>query len=380
MPEPIMSAADTASQLAERLKARTYRRACFAAARAVRRPDTTLGDNYRALFKKDLEIDRVVRAAVGGAGEVGAWGQPLLDEPQYAGSYLLALRPATILGRLAGLVRVPPRTWVPRETSKTTAGWIAPGKAIPVSKSAFDRATLDVGHLGALVVVTNELLAEASPDAETMFSAMLDAAIIEAEDGALLDPAAVEVPEVSPASLTNACFTVPSSGTDVAEISADISALVAHLAAAEVPFAAPYFILSPANAAALAGMRTVAEGPAFPGLSVSGGVLNGIPAITSSAARDQLVLVDASLLLLADDGLDVVASRAATLEMVDNPVGDSLTPTAAPTMVPMFQANSTALRAIRRLWWTMARSEAVGRISGFTAGATTATTTRKAAA
>lgn len=53
--------------------------------------------------------------------------------------------------------------------------------------------------------------------------------------------------------------------------------------------------------------------------------------------------------------LDV--SREASLQMLDNPTNDSVTPTAT-TMVSMFQTNSVAFRCERILNWARRRDNA----------------------
>jgi hypothetical protein len=98
---------------------------------------------------------------------------------------------------------------------------------------------------------------------------------------------------------------------------------------------------------------------------MQGGDLLGIPVIPSQYAANQsgagnlVIAVNASDILLADDGqVTVDASREASLQMLDNPTNSAATGTAT-TMVSMFQTNSIALRAERFINWAKARTTAV---------------------
>jgi hypothetical protein len=105
--------------------------------------------------------------------------------------------------------------------------------------------------------------------------------------------------------------------------------------------------------------------PEFPGLSMSGGRLNGIPVIVSQYAANAsgggnlVIAVNASDIFLSDDGqVTIDASREASLQMLDNPTNNSATATPT-TMVSMWQTNSVALRAERFINWSKRRDDAV---------------------
>src|SRR5690606_20330222 len=80
------------------------------------------------------------------------------------------------------------------------------------------------------------------------------------------------------------------------------------------------------------------------------------------------ILVDEAEIYLADDGnVTLAASREATIEMSDTPVGSSsaeVTSNGSP-FVNMFQTDSVALRAERYIWWGARRAGAVQWIDGF---------------
>lgn len=84
----------------------------------------------------------------------------------------------------------------------------------------------------------------------------------------------------------------------------------------------------------------------------------------SQYAGEQLILVNAQDVYLADDGQVVIdASREASLQMEDSPTNSSKTGTGA-QLVSMFQTNSVAIRAERFINWRKRRPEAVAYVSG----------------
>jgi len=90
-----------------------------------------------------------------------------------------------------------------------------------------------------------------------------------------------------------------------------------------------------------------------------------MPIIASEyVPSDLVILVNASDILLADDGVVTVdASREAAIQMDDAPTNNSGTGTGA-AMVSMFQTNSVALRAERYINWLKRRPQSVQVLSG----------------
>ncbi len=121
-------------------------------------------------------------------------------------------------------------------------------------------------------------------------------------------------------------------------------------------------------------MRNSLGGREFDGISVRGGTLEGIPVIVSQyahtvAAGNMLIAANAKMIALADDDVVTVeASREASLEMSDAPVGSADGTQAAVALVSMFQTNSIALRAERFINWKKLRPGAVSFINHITWG------------
>ena len=124
--------------------------------------------------------------------------------------------------------------------------------------------------------------------------------------------------------------------------------------------------MSATKALALSLLRNALGQPEFPDINMNGGMLEGIPVITSQyigelahTGGEIMVLVNASDVWLADDGqVTVDASREASIEMVDLPTEDASGGVAA-AMVSMWQTNSIAVRCERYINWAKRRAQGV---------------------
>ena len=298
-------------------------------------------------------LDLHHRAPVSG-GSSDNWAKPLAGDPLvFLDAFATAVRRASALGRL-GAVEVPPNVRAPYPSSPATAAWVGLGQPVPVSKGAFAEIILSPLLLASMVVATNETLKGTGPKAEAIFEALLINAAVTTADAALLDPAAAGVPEVSPRSLTNGAFSVPSSGATVAALNADLGLIADHMFAAGIPLARPVLILSPASALRLGGVSLPAPGGSL-----------AVPIVTTPSARDQVVLLDASMLVFTDGGINVDLSGETSVEMSDTPTADGVLPAdATGPMVSTWQANLTAFKLTQYLNWSPV-PDAVGVVTGF---------------
>lgn len=127
--------------------------------------------------------------------------------------------------------------------------------------------------------------------------------------------------------------------------------------------------MSSTTALALSMRKNALGQKEYPEMTLLGGTFRGLPVIVSQYVGNQLVLVNAPDIYLADDGgVAVDMSREASLEMESDPAGDSITPTGT-ELVSMFQTNSVAIRAERWINWKRRRTAAVAVISGVNYGA-----------
>ena len=141
--------------------------------------------------------------------------------------------------------------------------------------------------------------------------------------------------------------------------------------------ARPAYYTTPAVARSLAWMRDPLGNAAYPGMTMNGGNLGGVPVRVSNYLADlatsgghPLILVDEAEIYVADDGsVSLDTSTEASIEMSDTPAGSS-SPTVAASgtmLVSMFQTNSLAIRAERPIWWGARRAGAVAYIDDFPA-------------
>jgi hypothetical protein len=122
-----------------------------------------------------------------------------------------------------------------------------------------------------------------------------------------------------------------------------------------------------ATDALAAGMMVNALGqPEFPNISMGGGSLfPGLSVVTSQVVPSgTIIALQPSEVYLGDDGGFMVdVSREASLQMLDNPTNDTVTPTAT-SLVSLWQTNSVGFRCERILNWAKRRTTAVTYLTG----------------
>lgn len=276
------------------------------------------------------------------------------------------VRPLTIVGRLRGMKRVPFHSRLIGMTAGAAAHWIAPGVAVPVSGATFAApVVLTRTKVAALIVTTDEFLRDSSPIAERAFVADLAGAVAQAIDAAFIDVANTGAGEI-PASITSGGESVASTGTMLASIDTDLGGLVDDLLDAGSNLSNAAWVMNPRTAAFLARLRGPGGGFVYPGISVRGGELLGLPVVVSAgvpvsadtSATTQISLIDADGVLLADDDdAELSFARDASIEMDSAPTGNSITPTAASKhIVNTFQTNSVGVLAVRSMNWLPRRT------------------------
>jgi HK97 family phage prohead protease len=325
------------------------------------------------MYPNDALLPEMIKAAVAGGNSTDpTWAGPLVGPAGLAfAAFLEFLRPTTIIGKFGNdgvpsLQAVPFRTPLGAQTTGGAGYWVGEGKAKPLTKFDFSRTQLTELKVANIAVATKELIRDSSPSADQLIRNGLVSALRERLDIDFIDPAKVAVAGVSPASITNGVVGIPSSGTDAAAVRADIAAVFAAYRAGNNPLIGGVWIMPTTLALQLALMVTITGAPEFPGVTPNGGTFVGFPVIASDyVPADTVVLVNAPQIYLADEGgFGVAMSEEASLEMLDNPIGDAHTPTPAASMVSMFQTNSVAILAERTINWTKARPQAAVVLTG----------------
>jgi HK97 family phage major capsid protein/HK97 family phage prohead protease len=329
-------------------------------------------DVAREMYPHDQRLHgHFEKANVAAGNTLSAVNAAALVDPQnLAGEFIEYLRPATIIGKfgtngIPSLRRVPFNIRVIGQTTGGTGYWVGEGKPKPLTNFEYSASTLAYTKVAAISVITQELARFSTPSADNLTREGLRAALIERLDVDFIDPAQAAVANVNPASITNGLTALSPSGTSADAARADLANLLASFIEQNQDPAGLVLVMPSTLALSLSLMRNSLGQREFEGLTMRGGTLEGIPVIVSqyaantSGAGNLVVAVNTNEVFLADDGeVTIDASTEASLQMLDNPTNDSVTPTAT-TMVSMYQTNSIALRAERFINWSKRRAEAV---------------------
>lgn len=341
----------------------------------------------KSLYGEDSETYGFFSKAAVAAGTSAhaTWAGPLVgDETSAFADFVEYLRPQTIIGKfgnngIPALRRVPFRVPLIGQTSGGDGYWVGEGKAKPLTKFDFSRTTLEPLKVANIAVATMETLRDSSPSAEAIIRDQLAAALIARLDTDFINPAKAASAGVSPASITNGLTFTASAGNDADDVRTDIKALFNAFIAANNAPTSGVWIMPATTALALSLMMNPLGQPEFPGITMNGGTLFGLPVIVSQyvpTAYDAdgvdtdyvsgavVALVNANDIYMADEGgIEVKMSQEASLEMADNPSGTSATPTAA-QLVSLWQTNSVGFLAERTVNWAKRRTSAVAALAG----------------
>lgn len=317
------------------------------------------------------DVETVLKAAVAAGNTTDTtWAAPLVQYQNLTREFIEYLWPMTIMGRIPGLRRVPFKVKIPRQTGTATVNWVGEAKVKPLSALAFDSVTLDHHKIAGIVVLTDELVRLSDPSAELIVRDNLTKSIVKFMDLEFIDPTNAST-DVSPASITYGISALAPSGTTAAALRNDIKRLMATFLDSNLNPADCVWITTQQTALSISLMTNDLGQPEFPGITMMGGTLQGLPVIASEnvpAAGGSptdgypLILAKASDILVADEGgVMIDASREAALQMDDSPDSPA---TASTTLVSLWQHNLTAIKAERMVTWKLARADAVGLIQG----------------
>ncbi|WP_455424803.1 phage major capsid protein [Dryocola sp. LX212] len=320
----------------------------------------------KAKYPDDPKLHHVLKAAVtAGTTTNLEWAGNLVEYQEFTADFIDYLRPQTIIGRfgkdgIPALKNVPFNVRIPAQTSGGAASWVGEGKAKPLTQFDFGSITFGYAKIAAISVLTDELIRFSTPSADTLVRNSLAEAVIERMDTDFVDPDKAAEAGVSPASITNGVVAIPSTG----DPERDVEAAFAQFIAANLSPAKGVWLMSSTTSLSLSMMRNPLGQKVYPELTLLGGTFFGLPVIVSQYVGDQLVLVNAGDVYLADDGQVMIdASREASLEMASAPTQDATAGSGA-QLVSMWQTNSVAIRAERWINWQRRRNEAVAVVSG----------------
>lgn len=335
-------------------------------------------------YPDDQRIHNIMKAAVAAGTTLdSAWAGALVgEESAVFADFVEFLRPQTILGQfgtggIPSLNRVPFRVPLVGQTSGGAGYWVGEGKSKPLTKFDFARSTLQPVKVANIAVISEELLKYSNPSAEMLIRNGLADALRERMDIDFVDPTKAAEENVSPASILYGVTPIPSSGSDADAVRADVRALMGEFIAANNTPKAGVFLMPALMALSLSLMTNLAGQPEFPGITMNGGTLMGMPVIVSEympydSDGAMVALVNASDIYLADEGgVAIDLSREASLEMSSTPTHDSDGLPAPTQLVSLWQTNNVGLRAERVLNWAKRRASAAAYLSGVNWGAPT---------
>lgn len=311
---------------------------------------------------------QIVEALHKAAVDVGTtsdadWAAPLAAYSTMASEFIDALRPASILGRIQGMVAAPILTTIPRVVSGSSGAWVGEGAPIPVSSLSLDTTSMGPTKIGEILVLSVELLQDSRPSAEALIRRDMVAEVARFSNAQFIDPT-VTASASNPASITNGVTPIASTGSSVAQINTDVQAMFAAGITAGHDYAAGVWVMHPRTALYLSSALTAGNQRMWPEISVVGGTWYGLPVVTSSSvpvdtgSDSYIVLLDASDLLLADGTLTVDVASQASLQMSTTPVN------AAAQMTSLWQNNLVALKVVRHINYQRRRDTAVAVLSG----------------
>ena len=346
----------------------------MAMAKTVARLDNRyVVDVAKEMFPSDQRLHSFFQqkaTVTAGTSTATLWASALVDQTNLTSEFIDYLRPQTIIGKFGqngvpALRSVPFNIRIVGQTTGGVAGWVGEGKPKPVTAFEYTPTTLLYTKVAAIAVITQELARFSTPSAESLVRDALRDCIVERLDRDFVDPAEAGSANVQPASITNGLTALSSAGTSADNARTDIQNLLEQFILNNVNPTSLVLIMPNTLALALSIQVNSLGQPEFPGLTMNGGTLQGIPVITSqyaanaSGAGNLVIAVNASDVFLADDGqVTVDMSTEASLQMSDAPTNDASTGTGQ-SLVSMWQTNSIALRAERFINLKKRRSSAV---------------------
>ncbi len=314
-------------------------------------------------IKSDIESGRIMKAAVDiGTTLDSDYAAPLVQYNDMVNEFIEFLRPKTIIGRIPGLRRVPFNIRVPRVLTGGAAGWVGEAKPKPVTGTTLDSVTLKWKKVAAIAVISQELARFSQPNAETLIRDILVGAIVQQMDLDFVDPSNAGTTDIKPASILYGVTPIVSGGDTDDEVRHDIYQLLAAFRAANQSTSDAVWLMSEQNADGLALLTNALGQPAFPSMDSDTPTFRRRPVVTSEAMGENVALIKASEILLADDGqVTVDTSDQATIQMDSAPDDPS---TASTVMISLWQRNLLGIRAERFIDWTKARSSSAQYLSG----------------
>lgn len=307
------------------------------------------GENWHAT------ADAIKSAIAPGDTVTPGWAPELV--PNIGGEFAAAVGPATLVSRIASWHRVPFDVPAVSGAAQAVASWAGQGLFQKLTVSSFASQTLPRRKVIGNLVESLELLRSSTFSAEATVGADMRRAMAKAIDTAMLDSTNDGASDSAPVSLTYNVTPISSSGVDAAAICADLAQAIQALSDAGSDLANACVIMSTRTAIALSLMLGSGGSPTFPGMTVAGGRIAGLPAFASpwmpiaatTGSPTQIVVCDPSQIWLADE-------QAAAIEVGEYGTAELSDSEGSGTVVSLWQRGLAALRLLRFLNWSPVRT------------------------
>lgn len=328
----------------------------YAARQYPHRPDIA------QLLAAEAKGFRAANEIAGAGTQSGDWGHELKElDSQFTGDFIEFLYSKTVFDQL-GLRDIPGNVVIKGQDGAATGYFVGEHKAIPMSSQDYSDVTLGKLKAAALCTVSNELLDNSSPAAYQLLLEAIVEAIAQKVDGLFWSNTAASS-GVAPAGILNGVSGTASAGGTLADLYADISALLSAFITAKNTTGLK-FVSNKIVATQIGLLLSELTGlPVFPDITEDGGTLHKKPYLTGDnvTAEELILLKPSDIYKIGDSGVKVSVSTDATLEMASDPTGaGDATPVAqSKQMVSMFQNEMTALKVVRDINWAKRRSSAV---------------------
>ena len=285
----------------------------------------------------------ITKAAVSGATTTAATQGLAFVNDSAAVEFFDVVRSQAVIGKVP-FRRIPFRTPTLSMDEGPAVAWRDENAAYRTSLLKVSRsAGLEPFDLGAMIVVTKELLQHSSVDAEVIVRDMLARGLAAELDRTLLDPANTGTSGIKPASITTGAFPDSSPAEAIFDWGDTFTGDTSKA----------WLVMNPWQAARL-------YGAARPDIGARGGTWAGFPVATSTAVADGIfILIDPDQVALALGGASVRATEQGAVEMQDSSsMTSGASPTAA-TLTSMWQTNSVAIIGSVAANWRVVRADAV---------------------
>ena len=225
-----------------------------------------------------------------------------------------------------------------------------------MSAGAFSTLTLASAKAAGIIAVSDELLEFAQPGNEVSLRDALVKGLQLFVDTEFTDQTIAST-TARPGGLANGSPTAAASGTTSAAAATDIQAMVNAFVLVNPSLEEARFVMTPSVAIAVA--RAVNSTT----LLATGGSLFGVPAVTTAAIGNKILLFDASQVVYGDDpaGVRIDVSRHATLQLDSAPSDPTV---AADVFTPLWARNLVAFKAEYPIRWKLARTDAARTLTG----------------